>query len=187
MKTKNASKLLSWVLAVSMLVGMLPITALATGEGTHTHQQASFAADGNYYTGNCSFTEGARVTSETPDLCPATAEDVTHTHGDCYSVTATEGAWVCERYTYITVTFEDVTHGNATATARLVQVAPNHSEPIPAFTAPDGSAPLGWVDADGNIVDFAALTTSTTVYAKWDVAAAQPEVASVANNDSINE
>lgn len=192
---KGPAKLLSLLLVATMVLGLLPITALAA-DG-HQHGTSGFADDGSYYV--CNYVEGTTVKSQTPDLCTAaspsgTAESTqnssepdaaadpdaetdpepSHVCDDsCYSVTTTEGYYDCVSYPYISVTFVDPTGSNAEATARLVPDAPQYSEAAPAFTGAEDGQQLIWADVDGETVELERLTQDTTVYARWQAAIAE--------------
>ena len=175
MLTMRGKKALAWLMTVAMLVGMLPATAFAAEDGQHhVHKTAGFA-DGVYYTGECTFTEGETITSSEPDQCTELGKEEAfedseeepeqpHEHtSDCYSTTTTEGSYECEAYPFITVNFEN--DGQVVGTARVVQ-GYEYYEAAPAVEQ-DGFD--GWADENGTVVDYTQLTSDTTLYALYSV------------------
>ena len=182
MLAKKGRRAAATALALIMTLGTLPSAAFAAPERDHEHN--AFNDDGFYY--DCSYTEGedeeVQVCDEAPnvhihdDSCEVDEEtgeylcdgaDNTHEHGaDCFETQSSEGTWECTPYPYYTVTFTDGESGRS-ADARLVPEAPEFSEEIPDFEAPEGMTFDGWRDADGDWADPMELTGDAQLFAAW--------------------
>ena len=182
MLAKKGRRAAATALALIMTLGTLPSAAFAAPERDHEHN--AFNDDGFYY--DCSYTEGedeeVQVCDEAPnvhihdDSCEVDEEtgeylcdgaDNTHEHGaDCFETQSSEGTWECTPYPYYTVTFTDGESGHS-ADARLVPEAPEFSEEIPDFEAPEGMTFDGWRDADGDWADPMELTGDAQLFAAW--------------------
>lgn len=182
MLAKKGRRAAATALALIMTLGTLPSAAFAAPERDHEHN--AFNDDGFYY--DCSYTEGedeeVQVCDEAPnvhihdDSCEVDEEtgeylcdgaDNTHEHGaDCFETQSSEGTWECTPYPYYTVTFTDEESGRS-ADARLVPEAPEFSEEVPDFEAPEGMTFDGWRDADGDWADPMELTGDAQLFAAW--------------------
>lgn len=182
MLAKKGRRAAATALALIMTLGTLPSAAFAAPERDHEHN--AFNDDGFYY--DCSYTEGedeeVQVCDEAPnvhihdDSCEVDEEtgeylcdgaDNAHEHGaDCFETQSSEGIWECTPYPYYTVTFTDEESGRS-ADARLVPEAPEFSEEVPDFEAPEGMTFDGWRDADGDWADPMELTGDAQLFASW--------------------
>lgn len=182
MLAKKGRRAAATALALIMTLGTLPSAAFAAPERDHEHN--AFNDDGFYY--DCSYTEGedeeVQVCDEAPnvhihdDSCEVDEEtgeylcdgaDNTHEHGaGCFGTQSSEGIWDCVPYPYYTITFTDEESGHS-ADARLVPEAPEFSEEIPDFEAPEGMTFDGWRDADGDWADPMELTGDAQLFAAW--------------------
>lgn len=182
MLAKKGRRAAATALALIMTLGTLPSAAFAAPERDHEHN--AFNDDGFYY--DCSYTEGedeeVQVCDEAPnvhihdDSCEVDEEtgeylcdgaDNAHEHGaDCFETQSSEGTWECTPYPYYTVTFTDEESGRS-ADARLVPEAPEFSEEVPDFEAPEGMTFDGWRDADGDWADPMELTGDAQLFASW--------------------